>query len=136
MNNEFPKVNGMKYRMTRQRRVILEELRKVQTHPSADEVYEMVRHRIPHISLGTVYRNLEILSENGYAIRLDMCGTQMRFDGNPQNHYHSRCTKCGRVSDVSIEPIIEIEDAVKSLSEFNIHDYRLEFLGICSSCEE
>ncbi|MBW2706713.1 MAG: transcriptional repressor, partial [Deltaproteobacteria bacterium] len=49
--------------MTRQRQVILEELRKVDTHPSADEVYEMVRKRLPRISLGTVYRNLEILSQ-------------------------------------------------------------------------
>ena len=52
-------------RMTRQREVILEELRKVNTHPSADEIYEMVRKRLPRISLGTVYRNLEILSKSG-----------------------------------------------------------------------
>ena len=51
--------------MTRQRMIILEELRKVDTHPSADEVYEMVRKRLPRISLGTVYRNLEILSKTG-----------------------------------------------------------------------
>jgi Fur family ferric uptake transcriptional regulator len=121
--------------MTRQRRVILEELRKVKTHPTADEVYEMVRLRIPHISLGTVYRNLEILSQNGYAMQLDMCGSQMRFDGNAQNHYHTRCTKCGKIDDLPIEPIHEIENLIKSLSDYNIHDYRLEFLGICSSCE-
>ena len=52
-------------RMTRQRRVILEELCKVDTHPSADEVYVMVRKRLPRISLGTVYRNLEILTQSG-----------------------------------------------------------------------
>ena len=52
-------------RMTRQRKVILEELCKVDTHPSADEVYALVRKRLPRISLGTVYRNLEILAESG-----------------------------------------------------------------------
>lgn len=135
MNNEFSNIADKKYRMTRQRNVILEELRRVRTHPSADEVYEMVRHRIPHISLGTVYRNLEILSDNGYATRLDMCGTQMRFDGNAQNHYHTRCAKCGKVDDLPIEPIPEITDVIKSLSDYKILDYRLEFLGICSSCE-
>ncbi|MHB1458080.1 MAG: Fur family transcriptional regulator [Armatimonadota bacterium] len=135
MNNEFSNVSDKKNRMTRQRRVILEELRKVQTHPSADEVYEMVRHRIPHISLGTVYRNLEILSDNGFAMRLEMCGTQMRFDGNAENHYHTRCTKCGRVDDLHIEPIAEIADVIESLPDKTIYDYRLEFLGICSLCE-
>jgi len=53
------------FRMTRQRRIILEELRKVDSHPTADEVYEMVRRQLPRISLGTVYRNLEILSREG-----------------------------------------------------------------------
>jgi Fur family ferric uptake transcriptional regulator len=57
--------------MTRQRRVILEELRKVNTHPSADEIYEIVRKRLPRISLGTVYRNLEILSESGDIQKLE-----------------------------------------------------------------
>ena len=58
--------------MTRQRQIILEELRKVVTHPSADEVYEMVRKRLPRISLGTIYRNLEILSENGDIQKLEL----------------------------------------------------------------
>ncbi|MGE5577510.1 MAG: Fur family transcriptional regulator, partial [Syntrophothermus sp.] len=51
--------------MTRQRQIILEELKNVTTHPTADEVYEMVRRRLPRISLGTVYRNLELLAEEG-----------------------------------------------------------------------
>ncbi len=53
------------HRITRQRRVILEELRRVNNHPSADEIYEIVRRRMPRISLGTVYRNLEMLTELG-----------------------------------------------------------------------
>ena len=68
-------------RMTRQRRVILEELRKVKTHPSADEIYEIVRKRLPRISLGTVYRNLEILSESGDIQKLEPGCSLKRFDG-------------------------------------------------------
>ena len=63
--------------MTRQRRVILEALRGTTSHPTADEVYEMVRRRLPRISLGTVYRNLEILSGEGLVAKLEMAGTQM-----------------------------------------------------------
>ena len=84
-------------RMTRQREVILEELRKVNTHPSADEVYEMVRKRLPRISLGTVYRNLEILSESGDIQKLEPGCTLKRFDGNPSEHSHIRCIRCDRI---------------------------------------
>jgi Fur family ferric uptake transcriptional regulator len=75
--------------MTRQRRVILEELRKVDTHPSADEVYEMVRKRLPRISLGTIYRNLEILSETGEIQRLETGSHLKRFDGRADDHITS-----------------------------------------------
>ncbi|MCJ7604005.1 MAG: transcriptional repressor, partial [Desulfobulbaceae bacterium] len=71
-----------KLRMTKQRQVILEELRKVKTHPTADDMYQMLRKKMPKISLGTVYRNLEILSESGIIQKLDVGGTQKRFDGD------------------------------------------------------
>jgi Fur family ferric uptake transcriptional regulator len=85
--------------MTRQRQIILEELRKADTHPSADEVYETVRKRLPRISLGTVYRNLEILSELGEIQKLELGGDLKRFDRKPNKHYHIRCMNCGRVDD-------------------------------------
>lgn len=78
--------------MTRQRSVILEELRKVTTHPSADGIYEMVRKRLPRISLGTIYRNLEILFENGDIRRLDTGSHLRRFDGRAEDHYHCAAT--------------------------------------------
>ena len=64
--------------MTKQRKVILEELRKQHTHPSADEVYRMVRHRLPRISLGTVYRNLEVLVQMGEIQKLELSGSLKR----------------------------------------------------------
>ncbi|MDR2745258.1 MAG: transcriptional repressor, partial [Desulfovibrio sp.] len=76
--------------MTRQRSVILEELRKVDTHPTADELYTIVRVRLPHISLGTVYRNLEYLVAAGEIARLESAGTSMRFDGDVSGHQHVR----------------------------------------------
>jgi Fur family ferric uptake transcriptional regulator len=123
-------------RDTKQRRAILEELQSVNTHPTADEVYEMVRKRIPRISLGTVYRNLEILSENGMIMRLEHAAGCYRFDGNPDNHYHIRCTRCGCVSDISDEPIEEIEEAIIAKTDFKIISHRLEYLGICPKCQE
>ena len=71
INNEEIKVSGTDFRMTHQRRLILDELKKLKTHPTADEIYVIVRKKMPRISLGTVYRNLEILSETGQIIKIE-----------------------------------------------------------------
>jgi len=122
-------------RNTRQRKVIIEELRKVDTHPSATELYEMVRSRLPRISLGTVYRNLELLAESGEILKLES-GGQARFDGNPARHHHVRCSVCGRVDDVHRSIEDDGLDQVAKLDGYQIQDYRLEFIGICPECQK
>lgn len=121
------------FQETCQRRVILEELRKVTSHPTADEVYEMVRQRLPRISLGTVYRNLEMLSERGVIQRLPG-GTKMRFDGNAQQHYHIRCVNCDRVDDVPFEPLTHLEKELRPATDYEILGHRVEFFGLCPRC--
>jgi len=123
-------------RMTRQRRVILEELRKVNTHPSADEVYEIVRKRLPRISLGTVYRNLEILSESGDIQKLEPGCSLKRFDGNPYEHCHIRCVHCDRIADAPMEADLEIDLGKVNSSDFEIIGHRLEFFGLCPECSD
>ena len=70
-------------RKTRQREVIMEELAASKSHPTAAELYQTVRRRVPNISLGTVYRNLDLLSQAGTIQKLDTIGSEARFDGNP-----------------------------------------------------
>ena len=123
-------------RMTRQRRVILEELRKVNTHPSADEIYEIVRKRLPRISLGTVYRNLEILSESGDIQKLEPGCALKRFDGNPTEHCHIRCVRCDRIADAPMIPDLEIDLGRVNSTDFEILGHRLEFLGVCPICSD
>ena len=121
-------------RMTRQRRVILEELRKVNNHPSADEIYEIVRKRLPRISLGTVYRNLEILSDPGDIQKLEPGCSLKRFDGNPSEHFHIRCVRCNRIADAPMLPDLNIDLERIDVTDFEIVGHRLEFLGICRQC--
>ena len=121
-------------RMTKQRRLILEELLKTKSHPSADEVYRMVRERLPNISLGTVYRNLELLSESGLILKLELSGVAKRFDGTVEDHYHVRCVQCGQVRDVEVSPLPEIEAAVQDARGYKIFAHRLEFRGLCPQC--
>ena len=120
--------------MTRQRKVILEELRKVNTHPGADEVYEMVRRRLPRISLGTVYRNLEILSQTGEIQKLELGGSAKRFDGNPANHYHLRCIHCDRLVDTPADIDVVVDSDLENATDFKITGHKLELTGICPDC--
>ena len=123
-------------RMTQQRRVILEEVRKLKSHPTASQVYDTVRKRLPKVSLGTVYRNLDLLSESGEVWRLATSGTQYRFDGNTAIHHHIVCVVCGRVDDVE-GPTVEIggASAAETLG-YEILDHRFEFLGKCPGCRD
>ena len=127
-------LNQSNLRMTRQRRVILEELRKVNTHPSADEIYEMVRKQLPRISLGTVYRNLEILSESGEIQKLQLGCSQNRFDGVAQDHYHIRCIDCNRVMDAPPGSDVCLSYELNEKTDFKIIGHKLEFLGLCPQC--
>ncbi len=123
-------------RNTRQRKVILEELRKLTSHPTADALYEMVRRRLPRISLGTVYRNLDLLAGMGEIQKIDLGSSQARFDGNADSHNHVRCTNCGRVDDVPGEPLDLAPVAHNDCSGYELLGYRLEFVGICPRCRE
>ena len=124
----------MDVRMTCQRCAILEAVRGVKSHPTADEVYDMVRKKIPDISLGTVYRNLDILSANGAVVRLGPDEGKMRFDGDTSNHHHVRCAVCGRVDDVEVLSLVPPEARVQRMSDYRITGYNLEFVGICPTC--
>ncbi len=120
-------------RMTQQRAVILEELRKVKSHPTADELYGMVRKRMPRISLGTVYRNLDFLAETGEILKLESAGSIKRFDGDTSWHQHVRCVHCGRIGDV-VPPLSVPSVENVQVDDFIITNARVEYDGVCKNC--
>ena len=120
-------------RMTRQRAEILAELRKAKTHPTAEEIHERVRRVLPKISLGTVYRNLELLARAGEILQLEGGRPGRRFDGDVSPHLHVRCVRCGRVADVcgpALAPALE----GLSAAGFAILGARIELDGLCDQC--
>ena len=122
-------------RMTRQRRIILDEMQTPGRHLTADDVYERVRQKIPNISLGTVYRNLEVLHQAGRIKKLTMGGGQKKYDGGMHRHYHVRCIKCDKVCDVSAEAFGNLNKAaLGGVETFEIIDHELEFTGMCDDC--
>lgn len=121
--------------MTRQRRVILDELRGAAHHPTADAVYEAVRKRIPRISLATVYRNLEVLCERGLAARVACGDVRRRYDGRTRPHEHARCRRCGRIVDLpGARRDARAIRRVEQKTGFRISARRVEYVGLCSRC--
>ena len=122
--------------MTQQRRIILEEIKKLHTHPSADELYSIVRRRLPRVSLGTVYRNLEVLSDLGEIQTLELSGSLKRYDWDTKKHYHIRCNCCNRVDDAPIAPLNRLENELYGATVFQIIGHNLEFIGLCPDCSK
>ncbi|MCX6645576.1 MAG: transcriptional repressor [bacterium] len=124
------------HRNTQQRAIILEELNKLKSHPTASELYEIVRKRLPKISLGTVYRNLEFLTEAGIIQRLELSGSESRFDGTAYRHNHIHCMLCGRVDDLMGLPDDPVVKRPKIIDGYRVAGYHLEFYGTCPACLE
>jgi Fur family transcriptional regulator, ferric uptake regulator len=124
------------HRNTLQRQVILEELQKITTHPTASELHGLVQKRLPKISLGTIYRNLEFLSQVGAIQKITISGGESRYDAMIEPHQHVRCISCGRVEDVVGPPLVLPPGAYQDVGEYQILGHRLEFFGICPECRE
>ncbi len=127
--------NAKLRRNTPQRKIILEELRAVTTHPTAAELYDLVRRRLPRVSLGTVYRNLEVLHQDGMIRKLEFAGAEARFDGTTTEHYHVRCRQCGRIEDIPELGPDSGPVQPAQLAGFRIEGHRLEYVGLCPACQ-
>lgn len=122
-------------RKSKQKETILRIMKSTDSHPTADWVYERVKEEIPNISLGTVYRDLKLLKQEGGISEVGFVDTLSRFDGNTQNHYHFRCQQCSRIFDVD-EPVNEeIDKKVAQTMGFKIFHHKLEFYGLCQRCQ-
>ncbi len=121
-------------RMTRQKKIILDVLKAVNTHPTAEWIYQEAKQQIPGLSLGTVYRNLNLLRDNGEIMELNYGSSQSHFDGNAANHYHFQCRNCGEVFDLELPLIKNIETKASGVDGHKIEGHRLEFYGLCKTC--
>ena len=122
-------------RETRQRALIYTIVASTGTHPTADWVYARARERMPRVSLGTVYRNLQRLAAEGRIRAIDAWGKTTRWDADLSAHHHFVCTGCGLIRDV---PRPEGESASIfasfSLPGFTITGHHLELEGLCPAC--
>ncbi len=120
-------------RETRQRRVVLETVRGTRGHPTAEWIFDRVRQQLPNVSLGTVYRNLNVLKEEGIVMEIRSAGRSTRWDADLSPHGHFVCTACGDIRDVTgLRP--HDWQSLKDLVGCEVTTQRTEFYGLCPPC--
>lgn len=119
---------------TRQRERILQLLRGTDIHPSAAWIHEQLRPEFPRLSLATVYRNLEILSELGHIDPVSIPGGAARYDGNLDPHQHFICDACGRIQDVELRVPSGLTARLKRKYRLSADRVRIDFFGLCAEC--
>lgn len=122
-------------RYSKQRESVLNAARNLPGHPTAKEIFATVRWEIPNVSLGTVYRNLNVLAEDGRIREFTVDDNIKRYDSNLDEHYHCICKECGRIYDKDLSCLSTLEELTRHLTDFEVQDYKLECFGICSDCQ-
>lgn len=125
-------MKSLKY--SRQRESIKACLMNRKDHPTADAVYASIREEYPNISLGTVYRNLNLLVELGDARKLTFGDGKDHFDADTSEHYHFICSDCGAVMDLPMKPLSDVEKTAQKSCQGRIDSHSICFIGVCQDC--
>ena len=123
-------------RNTIQKDLVRNAVYEMKRHVTANEVYEFIKESYPTIGKGTVYRNLDILVEEGALRKVEVSEGPNRFDFTLKNHYHVRCVKCGEVSDVDMDEIPDLMKKIHDTHGIEFLDYDISFKGIWPKCRE
>ena len=122
------------YTLTSQRKAVLDALKDFRGHPSAEEVYLVVKRKNPKVALGTVYQALSVLEEIGLIEAKHWAESPVRYDLNTEPHHDIRCTKCGEVAEI---PDVDLEDLTARLREntpYEVTSAALVIEGVCPDC--
>ena len=120
--------------VTHQRQVIFETLTAMHGHPSPEAVYDVVKNRIPSISLATVYKNLNTFEEHGLVHEVSPHHGSARFETNPSPHHHLVCLRCKAIVDVPAADVEPVRLKKRAPAGFRIQRYSVEMLGLCGDC--
>lgn len=123
----------MKY--SKQRELVLNAIKEHPIHPTADFIYSYLRGENPNISLGTVYRNLNLLAEYGQIHKIAIPNGSDRFDFRMDEHSHIICEQCGEVSDVEMDGFHDLDEQIEQETGFCVTGHNLIINGICDKCK-
>ena len=122
-------------RNTLQKDIILKTVNGLTNHPTADMIYSEIIKLHPTISKATVYRNLNLLAKNGEISKVKMLDGPDCFDYKKIPHYHAKCDKCGKIIDIDMQYMINLDNIAQSCDGFSYQGHTLIFNGLCSDCK-
>jgi Fur family transcriptional regulator, ferric uptake regulator len=124
------------YTLTSQRRAVLEALKEAQGHPSAEDIYLIVKKKNPRVALGTVYQALSVLEEIGVVGTKHWSESPTRYDLNVEPHLDIRCAGCGEVSEIPGVELGELEMSIRDNTPYEVTRTTMVIEGLCPSCKE
>ncbi len=133
MEDSVKLLEDKKIPLTLQRRLILEELMNRSDHPSAEELFNSLRHK-SKLSLATIYRTLETLLTNNLVTEHTQGKNGARYEVAKGQHYHVICLKCQKMEDVFGITIQSLEDEIAKMTSYRIEKHRLDVYGLCPDC--
>ena len=122
--------------LTKQRKVVLQVIRKVDDHLTANEVFQHAKNLLPSISFATVYNSLRYLKDEGHIGEIQFGNGASRFDRMTSRHDHALCNKCGKLIDMELELPTELVELAANYSKFKLESIELTLRGLCPECVE
>lgn len=134
MNKETNKQTNAPVALTKQREAVLQVVNEYEGHPTANEVYEMARQRLPTISFATVYNSLRYLKDTGLIGEIRFGNGASRYDSILERHDHAICNQCGKLVDLDMELSEELMGLAARRSRFKAESVHLTLRGLCPDC--
>jgi len=132
----YSKCREFRLKVTPQRLAIYENLAKSKKHPSAEQVYKIVKRRFPNISLDTINRTLATFARIGLINVVENFGLPRRYDADITGHHHAHCIKCGLIYDIYDDKLDRIKIPAEIRRRFKITGKRVVFSGLCEKCSK
>ena len=123
-------------RNTKQLSIILDTIKRMPRHFTAEDVYKEVKKENPSVGQATVFRNMNKMAEEGILLRIEVPGGASRYELIEPKHYHAKCMVCGNLFDVEMDYIPDLENKIKDAHGFVFSGHDIIFTGICSSCRK
>jgi Fur family peroxide stress response transcriptional regulator len=123
-------------KLTRQREAVLRVIRGREDHPTANDIFEAARRRLPGISYATVYNSLRFLKEAGLVHEIKFGDSASRYDRETERHDHALCSQCGKLVDFDLPQAAELMKAAARRSKFKPESVHLTLKGVCPDCRE
>lgn len=136
MNNITGIFKEKKLKLTPQRIAVYKYLKSTMEHPSAEIIYKAIQPEYPTMSLATVYKALKTLIVVNLVQEINVGEGNFRYDGNISSHPHIQCLSCGRVDDINGICFSDLDDKIKTFTDYQVMENRVYFYGICSSCKK